>query len=72
MIELVVRELKHEIEAYEDFSAFRTRMREESGRRAGVSREQWLESRRDELHSRLRRRRARSDQENKNRLRLFR
>ena len=70
MIELVVRELKHEIEAYEDFRAFRTRVREESGRRAGDTREQWLESRRNELHSRLRRRK-RSDQEDKNRLRLF-
>jgi len=71
MIELVVRDLKHEIEAYEDFSAFRNRVREENGRRVGVSREQWLESRRNELHSRIRRRRERSNQEDKNRLRLF-
>ena len=55
MIELVVRELKHEIEAYEDFSAFRTRAREESGRRAGVTLEHWLASRRSERHSRIRR-----------------
>ena len=71
MIELVVRDLKHEIEAYEDFSAFRNRVREDNGRRIGVSREQWLESRRNELHSRIRRRRERSNQEDKNRLRLF-
>ncbi len=71
MIELVVRDLKHEIEAYEDFSAFRNRVREENGRRIGVSREQWLESRRNELHSRVRRRRERSNEEDKNRLRLF-
>jgi len=71
MIELVVRDLKHEIEAYEDFSAFRNRVREENGRRIGVSREQWLESRRNELYSRIRRRRERSKQEDKNRLRLF-
>ena len=71
MIELVVRDLKHEIEAYEDFSAFRNRVREDNGRRIGVSREQWLESRRNELHSRIRRRRERSSQEDKNRLRLF-
>ena len=71
MIELVVRDLKHEIEAYEDFSAFRNRVREDNGRRIGVSREQWLESRRNELHSRIRRRRERSSKEDKNRLRLF-
>jgi uncharacterized membrane protein YkvA (DUF1232 family) len=71
MIELVVRELRHEIEAYEDFSAFRARVREDSGRRTGVSREQWLESRRNDLHSRIRRRRERSNQEDKNKLRLF-
>jgi len=71
MIELVVRDLKHEIEAYEDFSAFRNRVREDNGRRIGVSREQWLESRRNELHSRIRRRRERSNEEDKNRLRLF-
>jgi len=71
MIELVVRDLKHEIEAYEDFSAFRKRVREENGRRMGVSREQWLESRRNDLHSRIRRRRERSNKEDKKSLRLF-
>jgi uncharacterized membrane protein YkvA (DUF1232 family) len=54
MIELVVRELKHEIEAYEDFCSYR-----DAGSRSGgrVSRERWLEKRRKELHSRMRRRR---------------
>ena len=37
MIELVVRELKHEIEAYEDFRDYRERVRQEQrGLRAGV------------------------------------
>lgn len=60
MIELVVRELKHEIDAYEDFC----RYRETAGARRGVkgrmsdpSRERWLESRRQELQERMRRRR---------------
>jgi uncharacterized membrane protein YkvA (DUF1232 family) len=72
MIELVVRELKHEIEAYEDFRDFRARVSKERGRRAGVTREQWLESRRKELHSRMRRRRKTSDSANRKRMRLFR
>ncbi len=54
MIELVVRELKHEIEAYQDFCDFRDRG---DGRRA--SRDQWLAKRREELQSRMRRRRER-------------
>ena len=60
MIELVVRELKHEIEAYDDFCDYRERMRTEKGRRAEVNREEWLENRRKELQSRMRRRRKRS------------
>lgn len=59
MIELVVRELKHEIEAYEDFRDYRDRVRKKSGRRKGVTREDWLESRRKELQTRMRRRRKR-------------
>lgn len=61
MIELVTRELRHEIQAYEDFVSFRDR---ESKRRKvdkeEVSRENWLRTRRQELQSRMRRRR-RSD-----------
>lgn len=58
MIELVVRELKHEIDAYVDFCDFR--QRELDSKRADVdevTREQWLKTRRRELHSRMRRRR---------------
>lgn len=58
MVELVVRELKHEIEAYEDFCDFRKQRRD--GRRQVVSRDAWLEKRRAELQARMRRR-ARKD-----------
>ena len=58
MIELVMRELKHEIDAYTDFCDFR--QRELDSKRANlddVTREQWLKTRRRELQSRMRRRR---------------
>jgi len=57
MIELVVRELKHEIEAYQDFCDFRARMRHEHGDKADVSRGGWLSDRRKSLQERMRRRR---------------
>jgi uncharacterized membrane protein YkvA (DUF1232 family) len=60
MIELCVRELKHEIEAYEDFTVYRA----EEAKRHGVEladvqmkRVDWLEARRVELIDRMRRRR---------------
>ena len=59
MIELCVRELKHELDAYEDFCNFRTN--EASGRGmdpATLGREAWLEERRIELQERMRRRRS--------------
>jgi len=72
MIELVVRELRHEVDAYEDFRDFRDKIRRERGHGAGVSREDWLDSRRKELHKRIRRRRKRSKGSNGKGLRLFR
>lgn len=57
MIELVVRELKHEIEAYQDFCDYRDRTLREQGERAKVSREGWLSERRKALQSRMHRRR---------------
>lgn len=56
MIELVVRELKHEIEAYQDFCGYRDRQSEAGD---GASREGWLDSRRKELQARMHRRRKR-------------
>jgi uncharacterized membrane protein YkvA (DUF1232 family) len=55
MIELVVKELTHEIEAFDDFC----RYREMASKRkdSKVTREEWLEAKRRELHQRMRRRR---------------
>ena len=58
MVELVMRELKHEIDAYRDFCDFRASS--SGNRRAGSGREQWLEARRDKLQGRMRRRRDKS------------
>ena len=59
-IELCVRELKHEIDAYEEFCDYR---QGESDRRgvdpSGVGRADWLASRRDELQDRMHRQRTR-------------
>ena len=59
MIELVVRELKPEIDAYHDFCAYRERLRQDQGNNTAASREGWLDSRRKELQLRMRRRRTR-------------
>lgn len=60
MIELICRELKHEIEAYTDFLRFR---KSELGRRAkgaaAPGRDEFVQRRRQELLSRMRRRRRR-------------
>lgn len=55
MIELVVRELRHEIEAFQDFCDFRDRG--DGGRQKG-NRDEWLAARRAQLQSRMRRRRT--------------
>ena len=58
MIEIVCQELEHEIQAYTEFVVFRA---SESSRRGDDSlapqRSDWLEERRQQLHSRMRRRR---------------
>jgi uncharacterized membrane protein YkvA (DUF1232 family) len=60
MIELSVRELKHELDAYDDFCDYR---QHEASRRgmdpAKVGRADWLDSRRDELIDRMHSRRER-------------
>jgi uncharacterized membrane protein YkvA (DUF1232 family) len=58
MIELVVRELRHEIEAYQDFCDYRDRLAAK-GDGGQASREDWLNARRKELQARMRRRRGR-------------
>lgn len=68
MIELVTRELKHEIEAYDDFCAFRDR--ETKVGREG-SRENWLVEKRRELFDRMRRRIRRDRSTGRTRVRIF-
>jgi uncharacterized membrane protein YkvA (DUF1232 family) len=64
MIELVVRELRHEIDAYSDFCDYRNRKAPPAGgtSSAEATREEWLAARRKELLSRMRRRRKRNEQ----------
>lgn len=60
MVELVVRELRHEIEAYQDFCSFRAARDARPGHSEDpVTREEWLASRRKALQSRMRNRRKR-------------
>ena len=62
MLELVLREVQPEIEAYEDFDGYRREQRADTapGRKErDVSRQDWLDSRREALHERMRERRMR-------------
>ncbi len=60
MIELVSKELQHEIQAYRDFVVYRAAEAGRKGEDAGtLERADWLEERRQQLHSRMRRRRRR-------------
>jgi hypothetical protein len=55
--------LKHEIEAYIDFCDFRAKQQPKPGikrKTTDMTRDQWLQQRRDELQSRMRRRRKRN------------
>jgi uncharacterized membrane protein YkvA (DUF1232 family) len=62
MLELVLRELQHEIEGYEEFDAYRREEaphRDKPGVHRPVSRADWLESKRVALLDRIRERRER-------------
>jgi hypothetical protein len=60
IIEMVSRELKHEIQAYRDFCVFRAAESSRLGQEAmELERTDWLEERRKQLHSRMRSRRSR-------------
>jgi uncharacterized membrane protein YkvA (DUF1232 family) len=56
MIELVVRELKHELDAYLDFCQFRSQQEAEQDN-PGVSRSSWLAKKREALMGRMDKRR---------------
>ena len=59
MIELVVRELQNEIDAYYDFCLYRTAEGTRQGRTADdLERGDWLEQRRKQLQARMRKRRS--------------
>jgi uncharacterized membrane protein YkvA (DUF1232 family) len=61
MIELVVQELEHELDAYADFCRFREKkdviLKSTTG--GPTNREEWLEARRAQLQARMQRRRRR-------------
>ena len=62
MLELLLQELQHELDAYEEFDQFRRDeaiRRDKPGMHRPVSREDWLASRREGLHARIRERRDR-------------
>ncbi|MEJ8567113.1 YkvA family protein [Elongatibacter sediminis] len=60
MIDIVTRELEHEIQAFRDFCVFRAAETNRLGESADeLERSDWLEERRKQLHSRMRRRRRR-------------
>lgn len=59
MVELVARELQHDIEAYRDFVVFRAAESNRLGAEAmKLEKSDWLEERRKQLHARMRRRRG--------------
>ena len=63
MIELVRVELRHEIDAYRDFCTFRESEPARTGvkaRSSDLTRDDWLDKRRNELQSRMHRRQKRS------------
>lgn len=63
MIELAVRELRHEIDAYRDFCAFREKSAARGGvksKTSDVTRDDWLSERREQLQGRMHRRRKKT------------
>lgn len=70
MVELVCRELRHEIDAYVDFCRFREaeeKRRSKEEVESEGTREVWLAARRRELHLRMRNRRRRERQRRRSR-----
>jgi len=57
MIELVIRDLSQDLDDYQQFCSFRKTEERRRGAEANVNRESWLESKRIELRSNMRRRR---------------
>ena len=57
MVQLVVEELRHEIDAFQDFCAYREAKQKRYGRESEVTRKQWIEAKRRALQARMARRR---------------
>ncbi|MFT6898780.1 MAG: uncharacterized membrane protein YkvA (DUF1232 family) [Paraglaciecola sp.] len=57
MIELVIQDLSQDLNDYKQFCSFRKTEENRRGAQANVNRESWLESKRTELRSEMRRRR---------------
>jgi uncharacterized membrane protein YkvA (DUF1232 family) len=70
MIELVARELYPQLEAYNEFCAYRSREAQERGE--GVSREEWLNAKQAELMKRMRERLGRINRNQRGATRLTR
>lgn len=74
MIELVVNDLKHELESFEDFCKYRSDEKARN-RNSNLTREEYIAIKRRALHARMRRRRAsaasRSSGGRRTRFRLF-
>lgn len=70
MIELVARELKHQLEAYDEFCEYRNS--EENLRDKDVTREQWLNAKQQALMRRMRERLGRIDRNQRGSTRLTR
>ena len=63
MIDLVGKDMEHEIQAYRDFCAFRDAETTSTGDNPSeLQRSEWLEERRSQLHMRMRRRRKRGSE----------
>ncbi|HET9484414.1 MAG TPA: YkvA family protein [Xanthomonadales bacterium] len=61
MLELLLRRLRHVLQAYDDFEAFRHALPVRAGTDARLERARLVAKRRDALHARMRRRAARED-----------
>ena len=57
MVELVLRDLKHDVEAFDDFCAYRRAEEKRRGKAGEVTRSEWVGAKRTQLHQRMRRRR---------------
>jgi uncharacterized membrane protein YkvA (DUF1232 family) len=58
MAELILRELRNELEAYQDFCRYRKEQEQRRGETAHIGRDRWLAAKRRQLFSRMNRRRA--------------